>query len=271
MKTEGRFSVMTAEEFPGWLKKQAVGRSVRLIQQHHTYVPAYRHFKPDNPNYFALLNSMRNAHLERGFSDIAQHSTTFPDGMIGTGRPLNTVPAGIKGANNNAVCIENLGCFDAGNDLMKPIQRDAILRLTASLCRAFGVAVDVDHIIYHHWYDLTTGRRTNGAGNTKTCPGTAFFGGNGVDDCNREFLPLIRAQLGLVEEIKPPKPAAELMTGRVTADSLNVRKGPSAKNGLLFSLACGTPVSCYEVKGSWWRVHPSKQQWLNSKYVEKTD
>ena len=41
---------------------------------------------------------MENQHKERGFAEIAQNFTTFPDGKIMGCRNINFVPAGIKGA-----------------------------------------------------------------------------------------------------------------------------------------------------------------------------
>ena len=153
---------------------------------------------------------------------------------------------------------------------MKPEQQAAVIGLTAALAKAFAVPLDTNHVLYHHWYDLDTGRRTDGTGNTKTCPGSAFFGGNRVADCQANFLPLVSARLGQLANVPAPKPVEALTGGEVTADSLNVRKGPSAKDGVLYSLACGVSVACYETKGSWWRIHPSKQQWVNAKYLEES-
>ena len=39
---------------------------------------------------------MEAAHKERGFSEIAQNITIFPDGKVMICRSLNTIPAGIK-------------------------------------------------------------------------------------------------------------------------------------------------------------------------------
>lgn len=68
-----------------------------------------------------------------------------------------------------------------------------ILFLNALLCKKFNLAVNTDTIVYHHWYDLDIGKRTNGTGKVKTCPGTAFFGGNSVEDARKYFIPLINS------------------------------------------------------------------------------
>ena len=72
------------------------------------------------------------------------------------------------------------GDFDAGADEMTPAQEGAIVEVNALLCRKFNLSPSTDTIVYHHWYDLNSGLRTDGSGTTKTCPGTAFFGGNTV-------------------------------------------------------------------------------------------
>lgn len=132
---------------------------------------------------------MEHSHLERGFSQIAQHFTIFPDGKIVTGRSLEDVPAGIKGANAHGVCIENLGNFDVTE--MTAEQKNTVICLTKLLLKKFNLIPSTSTVVYHHWYDLDTGVRTNGTGNTKTCPGAKFFGGNTVESCQKNLIPLL--------------------------------------------------------------------------------
>ncbi|MCB0374707.1 MAG: N-acetylmuramoyl-L-alanine amidase, partial [Sinomicrobium sp.] len=142
-----------------------------------------------------LLEGMKRSHLERGFSDIAQNITTFPDGTLAVCRPLSAIPAGIKGANSGGICIEHVGNFDAGKDEMTEVHATAILYLNALLCAKLELDPDPDSIVYHHWWDLRTGKRENGGGATKSCPGTGFFGGNKVTDATDHFIPKIKALL----------------------------------------------------------------------------
>jgi len=265
METKGKFTLMSIGEFSAWLKLQSVTRKIDFIQHHHTWSPAYKHFKGNN--HFLLQESMRNSHLERGFSEIAQHFTTFPDGKICTGRSLNQIPAGIKGANTGAICIENLGNFDTGGDIMNAQHRDSIIAISAVLLKRFGINPDADGIIYHHWYDLNTGKRTDGTGSTKSCPGTNFFGGNSVKNFNDNFIPPLLSALKSTTIKNESANAKILQTGSVAADELNVRSGPSSQNNILDTLYRAVEVNCYEVKGSWWRIHPSKDQWIYNKYV----
>lgn len=191
MKALGKFILLDLEEFEGWLYMQNIVRKIRLIQHHHTYIPAYKHFK--NGNHFELCKSMENDHLERGFAEIAQNFTTFPDGKIMVCRNINTIPAGIKGANTFGICIENVGNFDKGQDIMTPVHRSTIITLTKDLLAKFNLIANDQSVVYHHWYDTTLGKRisSEGTGTTKSCPGTDFFGGNTTGSFNSIFLPLL--------------------------------------------------------------------------------
>jgi hypothetical protein len=189
MKQNGQFLLFTREDFGEWLLAAKIKRSVRLIQNHHTLGPDYHSFT--GGNHFELLSGMKKYHLKRDMSDIAQNLTTFPDGLIAVCRPLQTIPAGIRGANKYGLCIEHLGNFDTGKDQMTEEQQRTILFLNTILCRKFNLTPNTDTIVYHHWYDLKTAKRTNGTGTVKTCPGTNFFGGNKVEDARQNFIPHI--------------------------------------------------------------------------------
>jgi len=270
MQTQGKFALLQLDEFEGWLRQQNITRRVYAVQQHHTWLPNYSNFK--DTNHFDLLRGMKNSHLERGFSDIAQHFTTFPDGTIGTGRPLNEIPAGIAGANTGGVCIEHLGNFDHGGDLMTSFQRETAIKITATLLTFFGIVADTNGILYHHWYDLTTHRRTNGSGNTKTCPGTNFFGGNSVESCQANFIPLVRTEMSASDSGSHIDPARILKVGKVdiqSSGSLNVRSGPSSQFRVVDQLRDGIQVNCYEMNSNWWRVHPSEQRWAFGTYINE--
>lgn len=189
MQIEGKFTLLTLGEFDKHLQSTSFKRKVSVIQNHHTYLPGYKQFTGNN--HFKMVAGMEAYHKQNGFAEIAQNITTFPDGTIMICRALDKVPAGIKGANQQGICIEHVGNFDVGGDSMTPEHRRTIIGVNALLCREFGIGIDTNGIVYHHWYDLTTGKRTNGIlpGSYKTCPGTNFFGGNTVSDCQNNFLP----------------------------------------------------------------------------------
>jgi len=191
-EAKNQFILMDTPEFSKWLNTQDIRRSIKRIQNHHTWKPGYAHFK--NNNHFKLLESMKRSHLKRRFSDIAQNITTFPDGTIAICRPLNKVPAGIRGANRGGICIEHIGNFDIGGDTMTVEHQNTIVWLNAVLCQKFKLRPDTDSIVYHHWW-TSKGKRTNGVKPAKSCPGTNFFGGNSVEAAEQNFIPKIINQL----------------------------------------------------------------------------
>jgi len=260
MQKQGKFMLMDLDEFASWLEATSFGRVIKLIQNHHTYIPAYAHFKGDN--HFALLKGMEASHIERGFSMIAQNLTSFPDGTVAVCRPLDTIPAGIKGANAAGICLEHVGNFDSGGDEMSDKQRETIIGLNALLCREFSLKPSTDTIVYHHWYDLITARRTDGAGTTKTCPGTAFFGGNSVASAHNNLIPLVEARLNPKSQT-----AASFKLAHVTATRLNVRSAPNTGGRVLKSLQHGAEVRVYADSNGWCRIHASDQQWVCARYL----
>jgi hypothetical protein len=192
MKQQGKFLLFDVSEFDSWLKGLQLKRKITLIQNHHTWLPNYATFDKIG-DHFKMLASMEKSHLERGFSEIAQNLTTFPDGTIAVCRSFETIPAGIKGANQFGICMEHVGNFDAGGDTMRAAHRTSIIKVNTLLCKKFGLTPSTDTVVYHHWYDLTTGKRVpDGSPNTKTCPGTNFFGGNTTASCKTNFIPLLK-------------------------------------------------------------------------------
>jgi hypothetical protein len=193
MQQQGKFLLFSLAEFSNWLTGLTVTRKIKIIQNHHTWLPNYKTFNSKPNNHFPLLLSMERSHQERGFNEIAQNLTTFPDGTVAVCRSFEKMPAGIKGANPFGICIEHVGNFDAGKDAMSKAHRDTIIKVNAMLCKKFKLPIDTTSVVYHHWYDLTTGKRVkDGSPNTKTCPGTNFFGGNTIEACVANFIPEVK-------------------------------------------------------------------------------
>src|SRR5262249_24812471 len=148
MKQKGKFLLMTIAEFEAWLDGLETTRHMELVQNHHTWISDYGTFARRPDNHFGLLEAMENAHLDRGFSQIAQNLTTFPDGMVAVCRPFDVVPAGIKGANAHGICIEHVGNFDRGRDMMRSEHADTIVKVNALLCRKFDLLPSTDSVVY---------------------------------------------------------------------------------------------------------------------------
>ena len=265
MENKYGFTLLSPAEFETWIVEQNVARTVLNIQEHHTWSPNYTHFKGNN--HFELQKGMQDFHtVVNGWQDIGQHFSIFPDGMIVTGRNLEISPACIYGNNSESICIENVGNFDKDGDTMTSEQRNAIIRVTAALCRRFRVPVNSSRIVYHHWFDLNTGARTNGSGVTKTCPGTHFFGGNKVEDAEKNFLPLVQKALGSKPDTQP---LPLLYYAYATVKWLPVRRKPFFLSKKINQTPFGSVLRIYEEKGKWRRISATKDEWVNANKIKK--
>ena len=185
------FKSFNKDEFKAYIDGLSVTRAIKRIQLHHTWSPSYKNFT--GSNHLTLQRNMKSYHVTtNGWSDIAQHFTVFPDGVIMTGRNINSSPAGIYGANTGAICIECLGNFDVGGDNMTDAQKDAIVACVKILLDKFKLKAE-DDVTYHAWW--TSGGKDIGdyvrGSSVKTCPGTAFFGGNTLTAYEKNLMPLI--------------------------------------------------------------------------------
>jgi hypothetical protein len=267
METKMGFTKMTPSEFSGWIRNQRIARTIVKIQQHHTFLPDYRHFTGNN--HFDRQQSMKHDHMvNNGWSDIGQHFTIFPDGMVVTGRNLEKTPACIYGQNANAVCIENFGNFDHNGDVMTSIQKEAIVTVTAGLITRFNLPVNTQSIIYHHWYDLSTGQRNASLRNKKSCPGENFFGGNKEQDCENNFMPLIINSLS--GSVPSPATPAIFSYAFVTASLLNIRTAPDASSPKAHDrdpVNYGTVLRVFDEQSGWMKISNSQSHWVFGRYT----
>ena len=196
----------SVEEFKSYIKALSVVRGIKRVQLHHTYSPSYKNFT--GSNHETLQKNMKNYHVNScGWSDIGQHFTIFPDGVIMTGRSINTSPAGIANANSGGICIECIGNFDKGGDTMTDAQKNAIAGAVKVLLDKFGLNV-TNGVTYHAWWTNSgSNLGTYVAGKSqKTCPGTNFFGGNTKEAYEKNLKPLIEnygKEEKKVEALKP--------------------------------------------------------------------
>lgn len=267
MKTKYGFTQFSIQEFETYIQTLKVGRTILYIQEHHTFSPDYK--LCTSTNQFELQRGMKDYHVNtNGWMDIAQHFSTFPDGSIVTGRNMENSPACIYGFNSHAICIENVGYFDIGKDLMTQAQKDTIVKMTAILANKFSIPITTDRIVYHHWFNLSTGERNNGTGSNKSCPGTAFFGGNKVADCEANFLPLVRnAANGIIQ------PAfIEVLEYRIiTASKLNVRieaASSAAKASDRAPIPLGSVLRVFQEKDGWYKISNSAEHWIFGRYTQ---
>lgn len=181
----------TVEEYVKYIEAFNFKRKITKLQLHHTYSPDVKAFTGEN--HMELQSGMKNYHVKsRGFSDIAQNLTIFPDGTIVSGRDLNIKPAGISNANTGGICIECLGNFDA--EAMPQAQSDAIVKVVKAFLKKCNLNAE-SAVVYHAWYSSggyigDYNKKTS----LKTCPGLNFFGGNSREAFEKNLLPLLKKE-----------------------------------------------------------------------------
>ena len=161
MNQPPRFASMDLEAFEEVLAAFPFTRAIRTVHFHHTWRPRRADFKGE-----ATIQAMWRYHTQTcNFSDIAQHITVDPSGMLWTGRNLNRAPASATGHNGDdrsgPFMIEVIGDFDFGQDRFDGAQRAATIGLIAAVQRRFGLPVEA--LRFHNEMSA------------KSCPGTAMI------------------------------------------------------------------------------------------------
>lgn len=277
MRTSHGYTIMTADEFGPWLKKQKVWRSITKLQVHHTLAPDQKAFEKTDKRVYSDPYVGRNEAFDSygkktwHYADskgcyIAQNLTIWPDGIIVTGRDLNSKPIGIKGWNTGAICCEVFGNFDKGRDTMPEAQRRAVITVYGEMCKRFGLKPSTKTIRYHCWFtaDGTYLAGYNKYKSAKTCPGTAFFGGNTMKAYKENFLPVIKEYIAGNKE--PAKFKSYLV--RVTTDVLNIRRDATAKSDKMGEVRRGDVFTIVAEEGRWGYLK-SGAGWIHLGYTER--
>ncbi len=85
-------------------------------------------------------------------------------------------------------------------------------------------------------------------------------------ECPRKLLPIWDKFVSDVKEtLNSMSNEKAINTGKVTAESLNVRTGPNSSNAVIDSLTKGVTVSIYEQSGDWYRIGTGR--WCSAQYV----
>ena len=274
--TKYGFTKMTPAEFKTWIHKQGNYKYTGL-QVHHTWMPDYSCFyKADGKHEDELTrqyNTQQYHKKTNGWGDIAQHFTIFPNGAIVTGRKLsNTTAIGIKGWNNNKICIEIYGNFDKGKDVMTKEQKDAVITVYGELCKKFKITPSISTIRCHAWFTAggTYLGDYNKSKSAKTCPGTNFMGfGNSKEAIRDNFIPLIQNYISgkTTTTVKDPV-ACGVYRVKSPDGVLNIRKGPGASYDKVGQVKNGEAYTITKINGSWGYLK-SGVGWINLSYTEK--
>ena len=163
--------------------------------------------------------------------------------------------------NNNSISIEmcsnkrNTSTLSVTDDdwyLTEDTIQNAI-KLTKYLMTKYNI--DINHVIMHH---MVTG---------KVCPQPWCKNEAALINWNN-FL----SQVASSPVINPSTPATNTPAAayqvKVTANSLNVRKGPGTSYAVVSGLKKNAIVAIVEVKGDWGRIE-NTQNWINLKYTSK--
>jgi hypothetical protein len=155
-----RFHQLSVEEFAELLRRFPFTRTINAVHMHHTWRPNRAQFR----GHDTIVSMWRFHTQEKGWSDIAQHVTIDPEGMIWTGRDWNRPPASASGQNGSAefgpFMFEMIGDFDVGRDRFEGQQRDTTLKVIALVQDRFGL--NPETLVFHR------------SMSSKSCPGSAI-------------------------------------------------------------------------------------------------
>ena len=286
MKTQNGFTLLENKKDVGdWLAKQKVTRKITRLQVHHMDLPNYSTWKKTDKKVFSEPHFGRTQSLNDygkktwNYSDghgkyIAQHFNVFPDGMITTGRHLNSTPIGIMGWNTNAICIEIYGDFDKGKDVMTKAQKEAVIALYGELCKRFKIPVDTAHIRPHCWFTAggTYLGKYNSSRSAKTCPGTNFMGYGCSPSGFAKFINEVKAYVNGKEAPKEEDKASfKQYIAKPTVDGLVCRKGPGVEYDKVAMIDTDIAITIVgETKakdgGTWLKAKSG--YYVNKKYME---
>ncbi|MBC8635698.1 caspase family protein [Caballeronia sp. EK] len=155
-----RFKRLSLAQFNELVGQFEWVRRINAVHMHHTWKPSHADFKGES-----TIESMWKFHTQTNhWSDIAQHITIDPDGMIWTGRNWNMPPASAVGHNGNESAgpfmFEMIGDFDVGRDPFEGAQRDTAIGVIAAIQERFGLAAET--LMFHNMMS------------SKTCPGDSI-------------------------------------------------------------------------------------------------
>ncbi|HEX8443458.1 MAG TPA: caspase family protein [Allosphingosinicella sp.] len=142
------FQSVTPIEFAALVRDFPWKRRVGEVHLHHTWRPTQRDYSGRR-----TIEGMWRHHTQtNGWSDIAQHVSTAPDGTIWIGRNFNWAPASAAGFNGNSSAgpfmIEMIGDFDIGREQPTAKQKEATLAVIKAVQDRFKLTPQ--HLRFHN-------------------------------------------------------------------------------------------------------------------------
>lgn len=173
------FRALTRKQFDDYLAAYNWTRKVSAVDMHHTWQPNHAQWQGEKS-----VRGMYDFHTRtNGWSDIAQHITIAPDGLIWLGRDWNKSPASSNGFNGTSrvgpFMFETVGNFDKGRDKLQGEQLKSVIHVIAAIQK--DRKLPTDSLRFH--------RQLN---SPKTCPGSAIDYGwmaEQVADYKRALVP----------------------------------------------------------------------------------
>ncbi len=154
------FQRLSPDQFEQLLQKFPFTRKIDAVHMHHTWRPRHADFR----GHDTIVSMWRHHTQVNGWSDIAQHITIDPDGMVWLGRNWNLPPASAAGHNGNKAfgpfMFEMIGDFDTGRDPFGGAQKDTALRVVAGVQARFHLPAST--------------LRFHNSMSPKSCPGSAL-------------------------------------------------------------------------------------------------
>lgn len=154
------FQRLSPEQFEQLLQNFPFTRKIDAVHMHHTWRPRHADFR----GHDTIVSMWRHHTQVNGWSDIAQHITIDPEGMIWLGRNWNLPPASAAGHNGNKAfgpfMFEMIGDFDRGRDPFGGLQKETALRVVALVQSRFHLPAG--------------SLRFHNAMSPKSCPGSAL-------------------------------------------------------------------------------------------------
>jgi|GEM_PF-1874080 len=191
-------------------------------------------------------------------------SIALNSGSLKTGYAAHTL-----NANTNAIGLSMCGMagaierpFNPGRAPLTRIQFERAAQAAAELCAAYSIPVTRRTVLFHAEVQATLGIAQRGKWDVIVLPfDTSIRGAHAVGDYFRKLVSRALhkglgggADLSGLTPSPDDEPIPEGAQGRVTAATLNFRRGPGTKHTATGSLPAGTIVTINEVVGEWLNV-----------------
>jgi hypothetical protein len=169
------FRHLTLPQLGVWLDEFPFERRINAIHLHHTWRPNHAGFN----GHDSLVAMWKYQTQVKGWTDIAQHLTVAPDGVIWLGRNWNQPPASAAGHNGTRTAgpfmIELVGDFDLGRDSLDGEQRRVALQVIVLVQKRFSLAAE--SLAFHNQMSA------------RSCPGTSLDPPQIVDQLRKQRPP----------------------------------------------------------------------------------